>query len=102
MSTRAVSDVVDVQEENSCDSDCAYRAVLVTSSGRREPVNNILTDGGPVLHQITEIRGFLDGAAPTHVYEEGVSWRVVALSAGVALIGVPVFTINLIASFLKR
>lgn len=102
MSTRTVSDVVDVQEDESCDSDCAYRAVLVTSSGQREPVNSVFTDGGPVLDQITEIKGFLDGAAPTYVYEEGVSWWVVALSGGIALIGVPVLTINLIASFLKR
>lgn len=102
MSTHTVSDVVDVQEEKSCDSDCAYRAVLVSSSGAREPVNNVFTDGGPVLDQITEIKAFLAGAAPTYIYEEGVSWWVVALSGGMALIGVPVLTINLIASFLKR
>lgn len=101
-SSRAVSDVVDGQEEKSCDSDCAYRAVLVTSSGQRQPVNNVFTEGGPVLDQITQIRGFLDGGAPTYVYEEGVSWWVVALSGGVALIGVPVLTINLIGSFLKK
>ena len=102
MSTRAIADVVDVQQEKSCDSDCAYRAVLVTASGQRVPVNEVYTDRGPVSDQMTEIRAFLDGAAPTYVNEEDVPWWVVALSGGLGLIGAAVLAFNFFAGLSKR
>jgi hypothetical protein len=101
-STRAVSDVVDVEQDRSCDDGCTYRTVLVTSSGQRVPVNDVFTDQGPVIEQMSQIRNFLDGVAPAYEYTLEVPSWVVPLMGGLGLVGLAAVGISFVAGFLKR
>lgn len=101
-SSRTVSDVVDVQQDRSCDDDCSYRMLLVTGNGESVPLNEVFTDLGPVQKQMAEFSAFLDGTAPSFDYEEGVLWWVVALTGGGGLIGLLVLAANFVSDLLKK
>jgi hypothetical protein len=102
VSTRALVDVVDVQKDRSCDDDCSYRALLVTSSGQKVPVNNVFTDEGPVLEQMASIRAFLDGAEQSFEYKTEAPGWVLTVFGGLGLVGALSVVISFAAGLKKR
>lgn len=96
-SSRVVAGVTGVQLDENCDDDCSYRAILMTSRGDWEPVNDVFTDESIVRRQVEAVRGFLQGSQPNLEYTEPVAWWVVALILGMDLIGLGV----VVANFLK-
>jgi hypothetical protein len=96
VSTRTITDVTDVQLDESCDDGCSYRAVLVSANGRSTPVNDVYTDRGPVLEQIDGMRDFLEGTASSYQRVEPVPWWVVALTGGMAIVGMVLLALNFV------
>jgi hypothetical protein len=96
MSTRAVTDIVDVQEDETCDDGCTYRAVLITSNRESYPVNDVYTDEGPVQEQIASIQAFLHGTNPTYERAEPVSWWIVLVLGGIGVMVVGMLGANLV------
>jgi hypothetical protein len=101
LTSRTVTDIVKVKEDDSCDPDCSYRALLISSSGESVPVNDVYTDQGPVVEQIDAINAFLGGQTDTFEYAEDTPWWVVELSAGLGLMIIVILTVNFITRLVK-
>ena len=102
LTSRTIIDIVDVKEDESCDPDCSYRALLISSSGESVPVNDVYTDQGPVVNQIDAMKAFLGGQTDSFEYAEDTPWWVVELSAGLGLMIIVILTVSFIARLVKR
>jgi len=102
VSSRIVTNVTDVQNDENCDNDgCSYRPILVTSSGDTVPVNDVYTDGGPVSQQVSQISSFIQSDQSNFELKLNTPWWVIIMIGSFALIGLVIVFFSMINSIIK-